>query len=50
MQNFVFLATFFLVEKKGPRKKKREEEEDEKCQVLWPLHCAGARTPLRLKL
>ena len=48
MQNFVFLATFFLVEKKGPQKRerRRREKEDEKCQVLWPLRCAGARTPL----
>ena len=26
MQNFFFLAVFFLVEKKGPRKEEEEEE------------------------
>ena len=43
------LATFFLVEKKGPqreRRREKEEEEDEKRQVLWPLRSAVARTPL----
>ena len=35
---------------RASERKKEEEEEDEKCQVLWPLHCAGACTPLGPKM
>ena len=36
MQKFVFLATFFLVEKKGPRREERKKEEK---WCGWVVNC-----------
>ena len=48
MQNFVFLAAFFLVEKNGPRKEEEgEEKEEEKKNAMattcWRTHSAWTK-------
>ena len=38
--------SYLLSSRKERALERKKEEEDEKCQVLWPQRCAGARTPL----